>query len=131
MHEPEPCSAARLRIVDLDGSDPVDLTDGDDFDPSWSPDGSSVVFTRTVGGNADVYVIDADGSNLRRLTNDPAADRSPAWSPDGSKIAFQSGRDGNEEVYVINVDGTGLVNVTRHPGWDGSPAWRPQGAPST
>ena len=49
--------------------------------------------------------MDADGSNLRRLTDHPASDRSPSFSPDGRHIAFESDRDGNYELYVMDADG--------------------------
>ena len=68
----------------------------------WSPDGQKVAFD----GNGDLYVMNADGSGLRRLTRNPACDRGPAWSPDGRKIAF----GGNGHIFVINVDGSGSGN---------------------
>src|SRR5215208_3831615 len=57
------------------------------------------------GKTYDIYTMNADGSGVTRLTNDPARDIQPAWSPDGTKIAFVSIRDGNTEVYVMNADG--------------------------
>ena len=57
-------------------------------------------------GNAEIYVINADGSGLTNLTNDPGNDYDPDWSPDGRQIAFSSTRDGNYEIYVMNADGS-------------------------
>ena len=66
--------------------------------------------------DADVYVIDVDGSGERRLTNSPGLDGFPAWSPDGKRIAFVSARDnGNCEIYVIDADGSGQERLTRTP----------------
>ncbi len=58
----------------------------------------------------DVYVMDADGSHLRRLTTAPGPEFEPSWSPDGTRIAYRDSRRGinrNDEIYVMNADGTG------------------------
>ena len=73
---------------------------------AWSPDGQKFAF---VGGrDADVYVINADGSGERRLTRKAGNHFFPAWSPDGQKIAFGRG-DGphSEQIYIMNADGSG------------------------
>jgi Tol biopolymer transport system component len=91
---------------------------------AWSPDGSKIVFYGGRDDNRDIYVMNADGSNPTRLTNDPAQDRYPTWSPDGLRIAFTSNRDGDDEIYVMSADGTGLVRFTRSPGLDVLDDWR-------
>src|SRR4029077_17440361 len=60
--------------------------------PSWSPDGKQLVFTGYDGGLSDLYMVNADGSNFHRLTNDKYADLQPSWSPDGKTIAFTTDR---------------------------------------
>ncbi len=82
-----------------------------------------IAFTSNRDGNYEVYVMDADGTNPTRLTNNTTYDRVPAWSPDGSQIAFDSRRDGNYEVYVMDADGTNQTNRTNNPADDRSPAW--------
>ncbi len=97
--------------------------------PFFSPpdDRWQLAFTSERDGNPEVYVINADGSNPRRLTDHPASDSMPDWSPGGDQIAFVSARDGNPEIYVMNADGSGVQRLTDHPSSDLSPAWTPNG----
>jgi hypothetical protein len=98
--------------------------------PSWSPDGTRIAFTDN--GN-DIYVMNVDGSNRRKLTTNAANDFNPAWSPDGQKIAFASrrdavGSDGNSEIYVMDaLTGNNQTRLTNLPGYDSSPTWSPDG----
>ncbi|MFN0278232.1 MAG: winged helix-turn-helix domain-containing protein [Pyrinomonadaceae bacterium] len=85
----------------------VALTDNNvlDADPSFSYDGKKIAFASFRDGNAEIYVMDADGSNVRRLTDHPAFDNYPVFSPDGTQIAFQSNRENERtEVYLQNLD---------------------------
>jgi Tol biopolymer transport system component len=93
----------------------------------WTIDGSLIAFTSDRDGNLELYTIDPDGVEPRRLTDNGAADADPAWSPDGRRIAFHSERDGNSEIYVINADGTGAARLTTNPATDRNPAWSPDG----
>ena len=83
--------------------------------------------------DAEIYVVNADGSGQTNLTNHPARDQNPAFSADGAKIAFESRRDGDpyvwnhNEIYVMNADGTEQTNLTNHPGDDYHPAFSPDG----
>ncbi len=97
-----------------------------DYFPDWSPDGKEILFfaARWPSIRQDVCVVNADGSNLRRLTNTPrTADESAQWSPDGSRIAFHTDRDGNFEIYVMDADGSNPVRLTRNPAGDYWPDW--------
>ena len=91
---------------------------------AWSPDGKRLVFTSSRDGNPELYVVNVDGTNLRRLTYNPAADTTPTWSPTGAQIAFTSDRTGSPQVYMVNADGTGLRRVTYEPYCD-RPTWSP------
>ena len=82
------------------------------FLPAWSPDGKMLAFTSNRDGNAEIYVVNRDGSNLRRVTTHPMADVTPTWSPTGTQLAFTSDRGGTPQVYVINLDGTGLIRIS-------------------
>ena len=74
---------------------------GSKFAPYWSPNGESIAFViEDVGPRANIFKVDLDGNNLRRLTVGPKVDGRPAFSPDGSKLAFESNRAGNYEIYV-------------------------------
>lgn len=74
--------------------------------PAWSPDGRRLAFTSTRDGNAEIYVMNADGSGQTRLTVNDGLDAGAAWSPDGRRLAFTSDRDGNDEIYVMPVAAT-------------------------
>jgi Tol biopolymer transport system component len=110
---------------------------GDDWGPRWSPDGTRIAFTHVDDTNQDgyinaqdtgeIYVMNADGSELTRLTHNLVNDSFPAWSPDGTQIAFGTSRDANGEVYVMNADGSGQTNLTNHSAGDGAPTWSPDG----
>jgi TolB protein len=77
--------------------------------PVFSPDGRQIVFHGTAEGASapDLFVINVDGSNLRRLTTHPDSDTTPTWSPSGTQIAFTSDRTGRPQIYLMSADGTG------------------------
>jgi Tol biopolymer transport system component len=97
----------------------------------WSPDSSRLAFSilqerSDYVNNEDVYVANADGSNLTQLTDHTAQDWYPRWSPDGSHIAFISNRTGAQDIWVMAADGSGLVNITNTPDdVEYNPLWRP------
>ena len=100
-------------------------SDNDRF-PTWSPDGRHIAFSSwRDGDDYEIYVMEADGSNPRRLTTDSGF--SPTWSPDGRYIAFSSWRDGYSEIYVMDADGSNPRRLTDRSGDNYSPTWSPDG----
>lgn len=79
----------------------------------------------------DIYVINADGTNLKRLTTNTGAEFDPKWSPDGKRIVYRDSRRGvnhDDEIYVMNADGSGQANLSNSPSSDEwGPAWSPDG----
>ena len=127
--------AGDIYVMNTDGSDRRRLTSDAapfvlDAYAAWSPDGSRIAFSRYDGYHAaEVYLINADGTNQVRLSPQGAYDAHPSWSPDGSRIAFENRQDSvsNGEIYVMNADGTNRVRLTDNPQPDASPAWSPDG----
>ena len=96
--------------------------------PSWSPDGKRIAFEADRKGdvvNFDIYVMDSDGGNLHKLTNNRAWNGAPSWSPSGERIAFWSNRDDkfNADIYVMDADGGNLQKLTNNRHSNVSPAW--------
>ena len=107
--------------LETPGSGTVDVQN---WLPAWSPDGLKLAFTSSRDGQPEVYIMDSDGSNVRRLTNHPGIDTSPTWSPQGHQIAFVSDRSGSPQVYVVGLSGTGLRRITFESYCD-RPTWSP------
>ena len=129
-----------IYAMDADGNNPQRLTDNDFYDthPSWSPDGKRIAFISRRDGHfigegglsTEIYVMDADGGNEQRLTNNRKSDSSPSWSPDGKWIVFASDRKGdgvNYEIYVMDADGGNTRRLTNNRVYDTSPSWSPDG----
>lgn len=91
--------------------------------PAWSPDGSKLAFTSNRDGNPEIYVVNRDGSGLRRLTNNQGIDVTPTWAPSGNQIAFTSDRAGTPQVYIMNADGSTPRRIAGE--WSDRATWSP------
>lgn len=114
-----------LFLIDLVSRGVVPLVQeaGDDISPSWSPDGSWIVFASNRAGNYDLYRVRRDGGELVRITFEPQHEEDPDWSPTGQGIVFREGGD----LAWIREDGTGRRRLTADPFADRQPAWSPDG----
>lgn len=131
-------------LIDVESGDTAPLAEHQSecgpWNAAYSPDGTTIAFTRwqPLGesplifcGLAGIFLMDADGTNVRRLTNPSLRPWGPAWSPDGTHIAFFNQPGGPGALYVVNVDGSGLTKLADIGGGDlarflpASPSWSP------
>ncbi len=98
-----------------------------DWDPAVSPDGKRIAFTSWRAGQADIWLMNADGSDLRRLTDHPADDYAPTWSPDGRRLAFVSEREGNQDIFLLDITEGTVTPLVQSPRAERDPAWSPDG----
>jgi Tol biopolymer transport system component len=123
-----------IYVARVDGSGGANLTrnPAGDWSPAWSPDGESIAFASDREGELRIFVMAADGSGVRRVTE--IWGEYPAWSPDGEHLAFASYAGGtgptgdpNYDLFVVNADGSGLRRLTESPAYDMYPTWSPDG----
>jgi len=100
----------------------------DEFDPVFSPDSQRVAFESLRTGSSEIFSMNVNGSDVKRLTSAATEDRPGSYSPDGSKIVFHSGRnDAAFEVYTMNADGSNPTRLTFQAGQDSNASWSPDG----
>ncbi len=130
VHDRDP-GTADIYVVGVGGGEaaPLVTSPGYDTGVAWSPGGSRLAFTSDQGGDEEIYVVNADGSGERQLTDLPEASATrPAWSPDGTRLSFVA-HDGEQwDVWVVDGDGTGLLKLTPSGRDDGPAVWAPDGS---
>lgn len=125
--------SSRLVIIDLQRRIKAELADYGfrTFYPRWSPDAEKILFfSRHETDNKDdeIYTINIDGTDRKRLTNWPKHNFCPSWSPDGLQIAYaQSMEDSRPEIYIMNADGSNAKQLTSNKDGDTLPNWSPDG----
>lgn len=97
------------------------------FAPRYSPDGQTVIFSLTQGGNTDIYAMNLRGGAMTRLTSAPSIETAPSFSPDGSRIVFESDRSGTQQLYIMPVTGGEPTRISFGQGRYGTPVWSPRG----
>ncbi len=120
-----------IRMFSLELGRPVNfpggVAGGSNLSPAWSGDGTKVAFSSSRSGDPEIWVADASGANLRKLTAFHGPDVSPTWNPrTNSQIAWVSGRTGLPQIYVMDQDGGNIVRMTDG-GYAISPSWSPSG----
>ena len=94
---------------------------------------AQIAFVSDRDENLEIYVVDADGGNLRRLTNNPLDESEPSWSPDGQRIVFvttrvgEGARDENRQIFVMDADGDNQQKLTNSDFSEWEPTWSPDG----
>ncbi len=123
--------AGDIWVMDSDGSNQVNLTPmaGVGGSPAdWSPDGTQILFSSDRDGDYDIWVMYADGSAPRQLSNEAGSDWAASWSPDGTTIALSRAASGESEIWLMNADGRNQRKITNTPGADtGGPVFSPDG----
>jgi hypothetical protein len=123
----------QLWSVNQDGSNRHQLTSaGKNYEPSWSPDGTSIVFASDRTGSRNLWLMNPDGTNQRQLTTNavaPTTDAQPAWSPDGASIAFVQGQGTawSGQIRVLDVATGAIRTVVGYDDNNERPAWSPDG----
>jgi len=119
---------AWLLLLGPEGKEePIGGKDWDNWDPAFSHGGKRVAFVSSRHGGWDIYSMNVDGSDVKRLTSHPAEDWGASWSPDDQRIAFVSERDGHADIWVMDADGGNLVRLTFNRAQDVYPDWSPDG----
>ena len=121
--------AIRMYSLDLERlvAFPAGVAGGSNFTPAWSGDGSKIAFSSARTGDPEIWVADASGGNLRRITNFRGPDIAPTWNPrTNAQLAWVSGRTGLPQIYIMDQDGGNIQRITDG-GYAVSPSWSPNG----
>ena len=113
--------------MNRDGSNPHKIPNATGWDPTWSPDGSMILFASEMQGGVQLFRIRLDGGELQKISNLPAIRGRSDWSPDGQFIVTYSGQPWNRDVYIMNVDGSNAHMLSPTGGNSQGPSISPDG----
>jgi tol-pal system beta propeller repeat protein TolB len=102
----------QLWLMERDGNNPRQIPNAFGWDPTWSPDGNSILFASDMQGAIQLYTIKLDGSEFQKVSDLPAIRGRSDWSPDGSFIVTYSGQPWKRDVFIMNADGSNARMLT-------------------
>lgn len=117
----------QIWVMDRNGENAENLPQVYGWDPTWSPDGKTILFASDRDGPVQLFTVNLRGRQLSRITNLPAIRGRSDWSPDGNFIATYSGPAWNREVYIMNADGSNVRQLTPSGGNSQGPTFSPDG----
>jgi len=119
-----------IRLMNADGTLATQLRTAGwtTWSPAFDPNGDRVAFSSTRDNNTDIYVVDLDDREERRLTTDPSSDSRPVWAPDGDAIAYVSDSGGDSQIWLLSLSSGESRPLTSGPGERTRPAWSPDGS---
>ena len=122
--------AVRMYSIELDRlvTFPAGIAGGSNQSPAWSGDGAHIAFSSSRSGDSEIWLADASGGNLHRLTSFKGPNVAPTFNPrTNAQIAWAGGRTGEPQIYTMDIDGAGVQRLTDG-GYAVSPSWAPNGA---
>ncbi|HXE57093.1 MAG TPA: hypothetical protein VNK43_03770, partial [Gemmatimonadales bacterium] len=117
----------QLRAAAPEEALPVLADSAINLDPVWSPDRTRIAFSSNRSGDFELYLMDADGRNLRRLTEARGVDDDPSWTPDGRQLVFTSERTGTKQIHLLTLETGEIRALTASPGGNQAPVVSPDG----
>jgi TolB protein len=117
----------QIMVMDRNGEDAGNIPQVNGWDPTWSPDGTEILFASGVEGTTQLFVVNRNGKDLRRISNLPAIRGRSDWSADGQFIITYTGPAWNREVYIMNADGSDARQLTPGGGNSQGPSFSPDG----